>query len=117
VLTLTSATGASTSVVLSGAATRVVVVEVLEPSVRPGGEAVVIGSGFPVGEPVTVSWADGRGRSTTVLAGPDGTIRASLPTRVNERRGERTIVVSAGGSTAEATIEILRRRTSSPFGT
>lgn len=117
VLTLTSATGATTSVVLSGTGRRVVALEVLEPRVRPGGDAVVVGSGFPPGALVTVSWADGRGRPTTAIAGPEGAIWVNLPTRVSDRRGERTIVASVGSLTASTSIEILRRRSSSPFGT
>ncbi len=117
VLTLTSATGATTSVVLSGTGTRVVAIEALHPRVRPGEDAVLVGTGFPAGASVTVSWADGRGRSATVVAGADGAILANLPTRVNERRGERTIVASVGALTAETSVEVLRRRTSTPFGT
>ena len=117
VLTLTSATGATTSVVLSGTGTRVVAIEALDPRVRPGEDAVLVGTGFPAGSSVTVSWADGRGRSVTVVADPDGSILANLPTRATERRGERTIVASVGALAAETSVEILRRRTSTPFGT
>jgi Tol biopolymer transport system component len=117
VLTLTSSAGSTTSIVLSGVGTRSVALQAVDRQVRPGMPVAVAGTGFPAGALVSVSWADGRGDALTVTAGPNGAFLASVPTRVNDRPGERTLVAVGADLSAETTVRILRRRASSPFGT
>jgi Tol biopolymer transport system component len=117
VLTLTSSAGSTTSIILSGIGTRIVTLEAVDRQVRPGTPLAVVGSGFPAGALVSVSWADGRGEVVTVTAGPNGAFLASIPTRMSDRPGERTLVAVGADLSAETTVKILRRRVSSPFGT
>jgi hypothetical protein len=116
VMRIRGTSGAYVSVLLTGYGRRDAVVVTTEQEVRPGDDVVAIGVGFPVGAEVTVSWADGRGSSAIAAVQRDGTFGVTLKVRPSTRPGERQIIAAGNGVEATAVIEILRRRSSTPFG-
>jgi len=66
----------------------------------PGFVATVTGTGFPAG-PVLLVWTPGIG-TTQAVAGPDGSFKASALIFPKDRLGPRTLVATAGTTTANA---------------
>lgn len=116
VLRVVTDSGQYTSVLVTGVGTRVAQLVVADDEVRAGSDIGVAGSGFTPGANVVVGWADGRGRSVTVVADAAGSFLVALPTRPNEPAGSRTVVAHTGASSAAVDVQVLRRRTSSPTG-
>ncbi len=108
--------GRYTSVVLTGEGRRITALTAGESRIRAGSPVDLSGSGFPAGATVTIAWADGRGESLQVLADASGAFVAQLPTRPNERGGDRTVVAQSGDLSARADVEVVRRRTGTPNG-
>jgi hypothetical protein len=115
-LRVVTSTGQYTSVLVTGVGTRVAQLVAADREVRAGDEVGLAGSGFAPGASVVVGWADGRGRSVTVLADATGSFLAALPTRPNEPAGSRTVVAHSGESSAAVEVDVLRRRMQSPTG-
>lgn len=101
--------GQYTTVLVNGTGTRVVRLESGADSVRAGDDVGLGGSGFSPNAPVAISWADGRGQTTTVTTSADGSFLVLLPTRPNERAGERVIVAQLGDQVARVTVKVVRR--------
>ena len=116
VLRVVTETGQYTTVLLNGEGTRVAQLVVADDEVRAGDDIGVGGSGFTPGSTVTIGWADGRGRSVTVVADAAGSFLATFPTRPNEPAGTRTVVAHTAELSAAVEVEVLRRRTSSSTG-
>lgn len=100
--------GQYTSVLVNGDGTRTASIETADTEVRAGDPVGLGGSGFQPGADVTISWADGRGESTTVRADTSGNFLTALPTRPTERHGERTLVAQSGDQLARTDVEVLR---------
>lgn len=116
VLRVVSESGQYATVLLNGVGTRVASLVVADDEVRAGADIGVGGSGFAPGATVTLAWADGRGRSITVVADSAGAFLATLPTRPNEPAGVRTVVAHTSDLSAAVDVEVLRRRSTSPTG-
>jgi hypothetical protein len=104
-----TALGQYTSVVFTGDGTRVANLQVAEAKVRAGNDVGLGGSGFKPNTLVSISWADGRGESITVMTSDAGDFLALLPTRPHERSGDRTVVAQSMDAVARADVRITRR--------
>ena len=116
VLRVVTDSGQYASVLVTGVGTRVAQLAAADAVVRAGDDVGLAGAGFTPGANVVIGWADGRGRSVTVVADAGGSFLAALPTRPNEPAGSRTVVAHTGESSAAVDVQVLRRRTSSPTG-
>ena len=101
--------GQYTTVLVNGSGTRLVRLQAATSSIRAGDDLGLGGSGFPANAAVSISWADGRGQSVTTISADDGSFLVRLPTRPNERFGDRVIVAQSGDYVAKATISVIRR--------
>lgn len=113
---ISNAAGQYTTVLVNGIGTRVVRLESAVDAVRPGDDLGLGGAGFSPGEPVAISWADGRGATVTVTANADGSFLVLLPTRPNERAGDRVVVAQSGDQVAKVTVQVLRLSSSTSPG-
>ena len=78
--------------------------------IRAGADLVLGGGGFGPGAVVSVSWADGRGASVSVVADDQGSFLVVLPTTANERAGKRVVVAQSIEQVATADVTVTRRR-------
>ena len=101
--------GQYTTVLVNGSGTRVVRLQAATSSIDAGDDLGLGGSGFPANAAVSISWADGRGQSVTTISVADGSFLVLLPTRSNERSGDRVIVAQSGDYVAKATVSVIRR--------
>lgn len=108
--------GQYTTVLVNGDGTRTARLTVQDAKVRAGDPVGVGGSGFRPNSEVTLSWADGRGSSTTVVANETGDFLALLPTRHNEPAGDRVVVAQSGDVVAKADVQVVRRPTQTAPG-
>jgi hypothetical protein len=70
------------------------------PEIGPAGfVTAAVGTGFPPGSVVTLSWLPGIGSTTAVVA-PDGTFTARILVFPNDRLGPRALVASGSSTTA-----------------
>ncbi len=115
-VTATTVEGSRTSAILAGQG-RFRSVLLARPVVQVGQVLEAVGGGFAPSSLVVLSWADGTGRTATVLTDAAGTFRAQLPLSSNERTGQRLLVASdpAGEvAPAWAAVTVLARTTTSP---
>jgi hypothetical protein len=108
--------GPYTSVFVDGMGALDTRLAVASARVRVGDPVGIGGSGFAPGATVTISWADGRGPSTSVVADATGQFMAAITTRPNDRVGARVLVAQSGDSSASAAVQLLPRRKGSPTG-
>lgn len=101
--------GQYTTVLVNGSGTRVVRLQTATSSIDAGDDLGLGGSGFPANAAVSISWADGRGQSVTTISADDGSFLVLLPTRSNERFGDRVLVAQSGDYVAKATVSVIRR--------
>lgn len=107
---VTTTGGQYTAVVVDGNATRSAELVVTTSKIRAGADLTVGGQGFRPGSTVSVSWADGRGAMTSVVANDQGMFLVSLPTTANERAGDRVVVAQSVDQVATIDVKVLRRR-------
>lgn len=115
-VTITTVEGSRTSAIVAGQG-RYRSVLLARPIVQAGQVLEAAGGGFGPASRVVLSWADGIGRSVTVLTDAAGTFRAQLPLSSSERTGERVLVASdPAGEVAPAwtVVTVLPRTTTSP---
>ena len=108
--------GPYTSVFVDGMGALDTHLAVASARVRVGDPVGIGGSGFAPGATVTISWADGRGPSTSVVADATGQFMAAITTRPNDRVGARVLVAQSGDGSASAAVQLLPRRKGSPTG-
>jgi hypothetical protein len=73
-----------------------------------GKEIGVGGSGFAPDATVTLLWADGAGRRTTVDTDNTGSFLISMPVAGNERPGDRLLVAQTPGTGSDPASVVLR---------
>ena len=89
---VTTTSGSYATILLSGDGRNRPVMVTSTPTIVAGSRAVVSGSGFSPNTPVTLMWADGTGRSLTVVSDAEGNIVATVLVRATDRVGERLLV-------------------------
>jgi len=68
----------------------------------------VVGSGFAPNSVVTIAWADGAGRSTTVTTDAAGSLNITIIVRATDRPGNRSLVaLTADGQSASADLQVV----------
>lgn len=107
---VTTTTGQYTAVVVDGNGTRSAELVAATTKIRAGADLVLGGGGFGPGAVVSVSWADGRGASVSVVADDQGSFLVVLPTTANERAGKRVVVAQSIEQVATADVTVTRRR-------
>jgi len=86
-----------------------------EPKIAVGSTIVVgnsrlsvVGSGFAPNSVVTIAWADGAGRSTTVTTDATGALNTTIIVRATDRPGDRALVAkTSDGQSAAADVQII----------
>jgi hypothetical protein len=73
-----------------------------------GEQIGVGGSGFAPDANITLLWADGAGRRTSVQADKAGNFLISMLVAANERPGDRVLVAQTPGSGTDPTSVVLR---------
>ncbi len=114
VLSFFTPLGQYTSVLLSG--DGVYVPQLLSnPTVKPGQDLGVGGTGFPSGTVVVLGWSDGSGLGTTVTTDATGAFLTNLPTKRGQPAGIETLVAqTADGISATVTVEVEREARRTP---
>lgn len=77
-------------------------------SIMAGSRATVVGAGFSPFTVVTISWADGNGRSMTVNTDAFGSFVTTLVVRPGDRPGQRVLVAqTTDGQVAGADVQVI----------
>jgi Tol biopolymer transport system component len=101
-------TGQYTSVLVDGDAHYTPTIQAGALDVVAGKEIGVGGSGFAPKATVTLLWADGSGRRTTVQTDKDGNFLISMLVAGNERPGDRVLVAQTPGTGTDPASVVLR---------
>jgi Tol biopolymer transport system component len=101
-------TGQYTSVLVDGDAHYTPTIQAAGTDVMAGEQIGVGGSGFAPDANITLLWADGAGRRTSVQADKAGNFLISMLVAANERPGDRVLVAQTPGSGTDPTSVVLR---------
>jgi Tol biopolymer transport system component len=101
-------TGQYTSVLVDGDAHYTPTIQAGATDVIAGKEIGVGGAGFAPNATVTLLWADGAGRRTTVDTDNTGSFLISMPVAGNERPGDRLLVAQTPGTGSDPASVVLR---------
>jgi hypothetical protein len=83
--------------------------------VDAGRDVGVGGNGFPPSTPVAILFGDDPSSRVDVVTNAEGVFLASIPTRLSERGGDRTIVAQAtDGTTASAGLRVIEQPSAIP---
>jgi Tol biopolymer transport system component len=83
--------------------------------VDAGRDVGVGGNGFPPSTPVAILFGDDPSSRVDVVTNAEGVFLASIPIRLSERGGDRTIVAQAGdGTTASASLRVIEQPSAMP---
>jgi hypothetical protein len=100
--------GQLTSVLVDGDAHYTPSIQASATDVDAGGEIGIGGSGFAPNATITLLWADGAGRRTTVQTDKAGNFLLPMPVAANERAGDRTLVAQTPGTGSDPASVVLR---------
>ncbi|MEO7370498.1 MAG: choice-of-anchor D domain-containing protein, partial [Ilumatobacteraceae bacterium] len=100
--------GQYTSVLVDGDAHYTPKLQAAGIDVMAGDEIGIGGTGFAPNATITLLWADGAGRRTTVQADKSGNFLISMPVAGNERDGDRVLVAQTPGSGTDPASVVLR---------
>ncbi len=105
---ITTSSGSYSTILVSGDGRHRPVMATTTPTIVAGSRAFVTGGGFSPNTAVTLVWADGSGRSQTVMSDAAGNIAAVVLVRATDRAGERLLVgQTADGQVAGVMITVL----------
>ena len=100
------------TILVSGDAHYAPTLSASAPAVLAGSRLAIVGSGFAPNANVTVAWADGSGRATTVVTDAAGAAVFTLVLRATERTGQRTLVAQTiDGQVASVAVKVLAKGT------
>jgi hypothetical protein len=100
--------GSYATILVSGDGRHRPVMATSTASIVAGARVVIAGSGFSPNTAVTLVWADGSGRTHTVMSDAAGNILASVLVRATDRTGERLLVgETADGQVAGVMVTVI----------
>ena len=100
--------GSYATILVSGDGRHRPVMATTTPSIVAGARVGITGSGFSPNTAVTLVWADGSGRTHTVMSDAAGNILASVLVRATDRTGERLLVgETADGQVAGVMVTVI----------
>ncbi len=101
-------TGQYTSVLVDGDSHYTPAIQAAATDVVAGDQIGVGGAGFAPNATITLLWADGAGRRTTVQADKAGNFLLSMLVAANERPGDRMLVAQTPGTGTDPASLVLR---------
>ena len=107
---LGTAGGVYTTFVVAGDGEYAPVVQIAEAEIDAGRDFLATGSQYPPNMEVTVVFGDDPGATVTTITDDTGAFEVTVPVDVNERGGDRRVVVqSTSGAAASAPVEVVER--------
>ena len=104
----TTTDGAYATILVSGDGHYAPTLAASETSFLVGSRLTLTGAGYAPSVAVTIGWADGSGRTTTVTTDAAGGFVSTLLIRATDRAGERTLVAqTADGQVAAVALRVL----------